>query len=294
MVHYLDEYIYFLADEKHKSKNTLQSYKRDIMQYITYITQCGIKNFKETDGQTVKTYVLALENSGKAPSTVSRVITSIRSFYIYLVNNGVAAEDPTMEVKTPHIEKKLPKVLSANQVETLLNQPNTKECKGARDSAMLELLYATGIRVSELINLNISDISLEMKFLRCFGGKRERIIPFGKKAADALSRYLDFSRPLLVHDESETALFVNCGGARITRQGFWKVIKQYQHMAGISEEITPHSLRHSFAAHLLENGADLKSIQEMMGHADISSTQVYTHIMSTKLQDVYLKAHPRA
>lgn len=294
MIHYLDEYIYFLADEKHKSKNTLQSYKRDIMQYITYITQCGIKSFEETDSKTVKTYVLALENAGKAPSTVSRVITSIRSFYIYLLNNGVATEDPTMDVKTPHVEKKPPKVLSAIQVEKLLNQPNVRECKGARDSAMLELLYATGIRVSELINLNLSDVSLEMKFLRCSTGKKERVIPFGKKAADAISRYLDFSRPLLVHDEEEMALFVNCSGDRITRQGFWKVIKLYQHMAGITEEITPHSLRHSFAAHLLENGADLKSIQEMMGHADISSTQIYTHIMSTKLQDVYLKAHPRA
>lgn len=294
MIHYLDEYIFFMSAEKHKSQNTLQSYKRDILQYITYITGSGIKSFKDTDTQTVKTYVSDLENAGRAPSTVSRVITSIRSFYIYLVRNGAAESDPTMDIEAPHIEKKLPKVLSAQQVDKLLNQPNTNECKGCRDSAMLELLYATGIRVSELINLNVGDINLEMRFIRCIGNRGERIIPFGKKAYEALSKYLEFARPMLVHDSEETAMFVNCSGIRISRQGFWKVIKQYQNLAGIKEEITPHSLRHSFAAHLLENGADLKAIQEMMGHADISSTQIYTHIMNSRLQDVYAKAHPRA
>lgn len=294
MIHYLDEYIFFMTDEKHKAPNTIQSYRRDILQYIAYITQNGIKNFKETDNETVKTYVLSLKKSGKAPSTVSRVITSIRSFYIYLIKNGAAQADPTIDLEAPHVEKKLPKVLSASQVETLLNQPNVKECKGSRDSAMLEVLYATGIRVSELINLNVDDVNLDVRFIRCFNGKRERIIPFGKKAAAALLKYLDFSRPLLLRGGDEEALFVNCNGVRISRQGFWKVIKQYQKSAGIAEDITPHSLRHSFAAHLLENGADLKSIQEMMGHADISSTQVYTHIMNSKLKDVYAKAHPRA
>lgn len=294
MIHYLDEYIFFMSAEKHKSQNTLQSYKRDILQYITYITGSGIKSFKDTDTQTVKMYVSDLENAGRAPSTVSRVITSIRSFYIYLVRNGAAESDPTMDIEAPHIEKKLPKVLSAQQVDKLLNQPNTNECKGCRDSAMLELLYATGIRVSELINLNVADINLDMRFIRCMGNRGERIIPFGKKAYEALSKYLEFARPMHVHDSEETALFVNCSGIRISRQGFWKVIKQYQNLAGIKEEITPHSLRHSFAAHLLENGADLKAIQEMMGHADISSTQIYTHIMNSRLQDVYAKAHPRA
>ncbi len=294
MIHYLDEYIFFMEDEKHKTKNTLQSYRRDILQYITYITDSGIKSFEDTDSKTVNSYVLRLKNLGKAPSTVSRVITSIRSFYIYLIKNGVDVHDPTVELKTPAVEKKLPKVLSANQVDKLLNQPNVNECKGCRDSAMLEVLYATGIRVSELINLNITDINLDVQFIRCFNGKRERIVPFGKKAALAILKYLEFSRPLLVRDSAESALFVNCSGDRISRQGFWKVIKQYQHSAGIEEEITPHSLRHSFAAHLLENGADLKSIQEMMGHADISSTQVYTHIINSKIKDVYLKTHPRA
>lgn len=294
MIHYLDEYIFFMTDEKHKAQNTIQSYRRDILQYITYITENGIKTFKETDNETVKTYVLSLKKSGKAPSTVSRVITSIRSFYIYLIKNGIALADPTIDVEAPHVEKKLPKVLSALQVEMLLSQPNVKECKGSRDSAMLEVLYATGIRVSELINLNINDVNLDVRFIRCYNGKRERIIPFGKKAAAALSKYLEFSRPLLLRGGDEEALFVNCSGVRISRQGFWKVIKQYQKSAGITEDITPHSLRHSFAAHLLENGADLKSIQEMMGHADISSTQVYTHIMNSKLKDVYAKAHPRA
>ena len=294
MIHYLDEYIFFMEDEKHKTKNTLQSYRRDIMQYITYITDNGIKSFEDTDAKTVSSYVLRLENSGKAPSTVSRVITSIRSFYIYLIKKGLEVHDPTVDLKTPAVEKKLPKVLSANQVDKLLNQPNVNECKGCRDSAMLEILYATGIRVSELINLNTTDINLDVQFIRCFNGKRERIVPFGKKAALAISKYLEFSRPLLVRDSLESALFVNCSGDRISRQGFWKVIKQYQHSAGVSEEITPQSLRHSFAAHLLENGADLKSIQEMMGHADISSTQVYTHLISSKIKDVYLKTHPRA
>lgn len=294
MIHYLDEYIFFMSSQKHKSQNTLQSYKRDILQYITYITGSGIKSFKDTDGETVKTYVSDLKQAGKAPSTVSRVITSIRSFYIYLINNGVTKSDPTMDIEAPHVEKKPPKVLSAQQVDKLLNQPNRSECKGCRDSAMLELLYATGIRVSELINLNVNDVNLEMRFVRCVGNRGERIIPFGKAAHEALLRYFEYSRPMLVHDAEEKALFVNCSGIRISRQGFWKVIKQYQSMAGIKEDITPHSLRHSFAAHLLENGADLKSIQEMMGHADISSTQVYTHIINSRLKDVYLKAHPRA
>lgn len=294
MIQYLDEYIFFMTDQKHKAENTIQSYRRDISQYITYITKNGIKSFNDTDRETVRAYVLSLKSSGKAPSTVSRVITSIRSFYIYLIQKGAAKCDPTIDLEAPHVDKKPPKVLSASQVERLLSQPNVKECKGSRDSAMLEVLYATGIRVSELINLNVSDVNLDVRFVRCFNGKRERIIPFGKKAALSLSKYLEFSRPLLVHSNDEEALFVNCSGMRISRQGFWKVIKQYQKSAGILDEITPHSLRHSFAAHLLENGADLKSIQEMMGHADISSTQVYTHIISSKLQDVYAKAHPRA
>lgn len=294
MVHCLDDYIFCMSAEQHKANNTLQSYKRDIMQYITYITENGIKSFKDTNSATVKAYISNLENSGKAPSTISRVITSIRSFYLYLIKNGKASFDPTLNINMPHIEKKIPKILSAQQIDKLLNQPDKKDCKGCRDSAMLELLYATGIRVSELISLNVNDINLKMRFIRCSGARGERIIPFGRSAHEALLQYFEFARPLLIKESTENALFVNCNGIRISRQGFWKLMKKYQNSAGIEEEITPHSLRHSFAAHLLENGADLKSIQEMLGHADISSTQVYTHIMNSRIHAVYEKTHPRA
>ena len=291
---YVKEYTSFMIDIRHKSLNTVESYKRDVTQYISYLDGTGVTDISSTTKTTVLSYLLYLQKEGRASSTVSRTLASLRSYYLFMMQNGVVKSNPTSNLEAPHVEKKIPKILSGEEVELLLEQPKNCDNKGIRDKAMLELLYATGIRVSELINLDVSDVNVPMSFVRCKGGKKERIIPMGHQAKDALENYINNVRKYMVKDENETALFVNCSGARLSRQGFWKLIKYYQHIAGIETDITPHTLRHSFAAHLLENGADLHSIQEMMGHADISSTQVYSRMMNSKIKDVYAKAHPRA
>lgn len=291
---YVKEYTSFMTDIRHKSLNTVESYKRDVTQYISYLDGTGVTDISSTTKTTVLSYLLYLQKEGRASSTVSRTLASLRSYYLFMMKNGVVKSNPTSNLEAPHVEKKIPKILSGEEVELLLEQPKNCDNKGIRDKAMLELLYATGIRVSELINLDVSDVNVPMSFVRCKGGKKERIIPMGHQAKDALENYINNVRKYMVKDENETALFVNCSGARLSRQGFWKLIKYYQHIAGIETDITPHTLRHSFAAHLLENGADLHSIQEMMGHADISSTQVYSRMMNSKIKDVYAKAHPRA
>lgn len=294
MNNYVEEYTSFMTDIRHKSVNTVESYKRDVTQYITYLDGTGVTDISSTTKTTVLSYLLYLQKAGRASSTVSRTLASLRSYYLFMMQNGVVKSNPTSNLEAPHVEKKIPKVLSGKEVELLLEQPKNDDNKGIRDKAMLELLYATGIRVSELINLDVNEVNLIMSFIRCKGGKKERIIPMGNQAKAALENYINNVRKYMVRDENETALFVNCSGARLSRQGFWKIIKYYQHIAGIETDITPHTLRHSFAAHLLENGADLHSIQEMMGHADISSTQVYSKMMNSKIKDVYAKAHPRA
>lgn len=291
---YVKEYTSFMTDIRHKSLNTVESYKRDVTQYISYLDGTGVTDISSTTKTTVLSYLLYLQKEGRASSTVSRTLASLRSYYLFMMQNGVVKSNPTSNLEAPHVEKKIPKILSGEEVELLLEQTKNCDNKGIRDKAMLELLYATGIRVSELINLDVSDVNVPMSFVRCKGGKKERIIPMGHQAKDALENYINNVRKYMVKDENETALFVNCSGARLSRQGFWKLIKYYQHIAGIETDITPHTLRHSFAAHLLENGADLHSIQEMMGHADISSTQVYSRMMNSKIKDVYAKAHPRA
>ena len=291
---YVKEYTSFMTEIRHKSLNTVESYKRDVTQYISYLDGTGVTDISSTTKTTVLSYLLYLQKEGRASSTVSRTLASLRSYYLFMMQNGVVKSNPTSNLEAPHVEKKIPKILSGEEVELLLEQPKNCDNKGIRDKAMLELLYATGIRVSELINLDVSDVNVPMSFVRCNGGKKERIIPMGHQAKDALENYINNVRKYMVRDENETALFVNCSGARLSRQGFWKLIKYYQHIAGIETDITPHTLRHSFAAHLLENGADLHSIQEMMGHADISSTQVYSRMMNSKIKDVYAKAHPRA
>ena len=291
---YVKEYTSFMTDIRHKSLNTVESYKRDVTQYISYLDGTGVTDISSTTKTTVLSYLLYLQKEGRASSTVSRTLASLRSYYLFMMQNGVVKSNPTSNLEAPHVEKKIPKILSGEEVELLLEQPKNCDNKGIRDKAMLELLYATGIRVSELINLDVSDVNVPMSFVRCKGGKKERIIPMGHQAKDALENYINNVRKYMVKDENETALFVNCSGARLSRQGFWKLIKYYQHIAGIETDITPHTLRHSFAAHLLENGADLHSIQEMMEHADISSTQVYSRMINSKIKDVYAKAHPRA
>ena len=291
---YISDYTNFMKNTCHKSKNTVESYTRDVTQYTTYLDELGITNIKNTTKTTVQSYMLTLKKRGRAASTLSRTLASIRSFYVYLLDNGLVDSDPTNSMAAPHVEKKPPMVLSNNDVELLLAQPKLSDNKGIRDKAMLEVLYATGIRVSELIGLDVDDVNLEIGFIHCSNNRSDRMIPLGHKAVAALTLYLDNAREFLVKSEDEPALFVNCNGSRISRQGFWKIIKQYQESSGIEKEITPHSLRHSFAAHLIENGADLESLKTMMGHADISSTQVYTCFLDKKIRAVYEKTHPRA
>ncbi len=290
---YLNEYMEFMSSS-HKSENTLASYKRDVKRFCDYAVHAGAATPERVTKTTVLTYLLKLQKEGKAAATVTRALAAVRSFFGYLNRTGVIPTDPTLALEAPQPEKKAPAVLSAEEVDRLLSCPDCRDCKGLRDKAMLELLYATGIRVSELIGLNLDDINLELNFLRLAGKKQERVVPVGHQAVEAVKHYLERSRCELVLNAEETALFVNCSGQRMTRQGFWKVVKDYGKRAGISEELTPHMLRHSFAAHMLENGADMKSIQELMGHADISSTMIYSRLIDPKIRDVYAKAHPRA
>ena len=287
-------FVTFLERDKRLSLNTLQSYRRDIEQYFTYLQGINLQNISNSNKTTVIAYLLYLQKKGRATSTISRNLASIRSFYQYIAKNDLIDHDPTSELESPKVEKKLPQILSTEEVELLLEQPQCVDLKGFRDKAMLELLYATGIRVSELIQLDIQDLNLDMAFIKCNKGTRERMIPIGSMAISALKNYLNKSRPMLIQNNEEKALFINVNGGRLTRQGFWKIIKQYKNQAKISKDITPHTLRHSFAAHLLENGADLRSIQEMLGHSDISSTQIYAQIAKNKIMEVYKKTHPRA
>lgn len=290
----VQNFINFLERDKRLSLNTLQSYGRDIEQYFIYLKEINLQNISNSNKTTVIAYLLYLQKKGRATSTISRNLASIRSFYQYISKNKIIDHDPTAELESPKVEKKLPQILSTEEVGLLLEQPQCVDLKGYRDKAMLELLYATGIRVSELIQLNVQDLNLEIAFIKCNKGTRERMIPIGSMAIAALKEYLNKSRSLLIQKSDEKALFVNINGGRLTRQGFWKIIKQYKNQAQINKDITPHTLRHSFAAHLLENGADLRSIQEMLGHSDISSTQIYVQMAKNKINEVYKKTHPRA
>ncbi|MDF2546440.1 MAG: site-specific tyrosine recombinase XerD [Anaerosolibacter sp.] len=291
----LGAFIDYLANVKELSRNTLDSYKRDISQYISFLDERNIDDIQYTNKTTIITYLLYMQKNGKATSTISRNLASIRSFYQFLLNEKYIDRDPTINLESPKSEKKLPSVLTLNEVELLLTQPNEGNEKGIRDKAMLELLYATGIRVSELVSLNYCDLNLDMGYIKCKNsGTKERIIPIGSMARKAVERFIKECRFSLVRDESEQALFVNYHGTRLTRQGFWKIIKMYTQKAKIGKKITPHTLRHSFATHLLQNGADLRSVQEMLGHSDISTTQIYTQITKNKIKEVYNKTHPRA
>ncbi|MDR7865315.1 MAG: site-specific tyrosine recombinase XerD [Sporomusaceae bacterium] len=292
---YVNEFIQYLAVERGLAQNTLESYGRDLRQFQAYLHNGQLDFIKDSSRSTILAYLNNLQTKGRAVSTISRNLAAIKSFYQYLVRERYLEKDPAAHLESPKLEKKLPKILTISEVEELLKQPNTFLPTGLRDKAMLELLYATGIRVSELISLNISDINLDMGYIKCYGkGAKERIVPLGSIAAKCVQEYIGKGRPKLVRTYEEAALFVNHHGNRLTRQGFWKIIKKYAQEATINKEITPHTLRHSFATHLLENGADLRSVQEMLGHADISTTQIYTHVTKNRLKEVYDKAHPRA
>lgn len=291
---YLGLFEDYLKQVKNASANTLSSYMRDIRQLGDYLSSRTDMNFATADEDTLSRYISGLRSRGKSVATVSRSIASIKNFYGFLVGTGAVTKNPTGKLIPDKNTHTLPQILTNREVELLLEQPQCIDAKGYRDKAMLELLYATGIRVSELIALNVQDVNLSVGIVTCRGRDHDRVIPLYSTAVKVLTEYIEFIRPQMIAAPDETALFVNVSGERMSRQGFWKLIKSYQQKAGIEKTITPHTLRHSFAAHLLENGADLRSIQEMLGHADISSTQIYSQLVKKQLKDVYNKAHPRA
>ena len=289
----IKSFLEFLKEEKKMSLNTLQSYERDVLQFEKYLDKNKI-SYTKVKTEDVKEYLKYLQEVGKKTSSISRSLASIRSFYQYEVKNKKVKVNPTESVQAPKVEKHAPSILSSQEIELLLNQPQNIDLKGTRDKAMLEFAYATGMRVTEIISLNIDDVDLNDGYVACQAGNKKRVIPIGSLSLKALREYVEKVRSILIKDEKDKALFVNINGRRLTRQGFWKIVKYYKEQANITKEITPHVLRHSFATHLLQNGADLKAIQSMLGHSDISSTQVYMQFQEGSLKNVYKKAHPRA
>ena len=290
----IDSFISYLHNVKQSSTNTQMSYQRDLKKFMAFCENRGIASVHDLKAQDLETYVNVMGEEQFKPATVSRNIASLKAWVHFLQEEGVLQEDISSTLKVPKIEKKIPEIMSMNEVGTLLDQPSSDNPKEIRDKAMLELLYATGIRVTELISLQLEDLNLQMNYITCKDGNKERMIPFGLKAHTALIRYIEFAREKMILDSQSHILFVNCSGKPMSRQGFWKLIKYYAKKAGITADITPHTLRHSFAAHLVENGADLKSVQEMLGHSDISTTQIYANMNHNHLREVYKKAHPRA
>ncbi|KSU63536.1 recombinase XerD [[Bacillus] enclensis] len=293
----IKDYMHFLIVEKGLAKNTIESYQRDLKNYSLYLANVEeISTFNEVTRVNIVQFLGHLKDQGKSSKTVARHVASIRSFHQFLLREKSTDQDPTVHIETPKTERNLPRILSIEEVEALLEAPEESTPLGMRDKAMLELLYATGIRVSELISLKMEDVHLTMGFVRCIGkGNKERIIPIGKTAMTVLEKYLENARLKLRSEKhKDEHLFLNHHGKGLTRQGFWKNLKALAKKANIEKDLTPHTLRHSFATHLLENGADLRAVQEMLGHADISTTQIYTHVTKTRLKDVYSKFHPRA
>lgn len=295
MLDLIKAYENYLTKVKQASANTVSSYMRDIRQFAEWLQSRSDRDILGASQQEITAYLDYLQSQGKSGATISRSLASLKNFYSYAMSNGFLEITPISgSIHIDRGEKKLPQILTGREVELLLAQPSLYDSKGLRDKAMLEVMYATGIRVTELIDLNIDDVNLELGVIKCVNAKKSRVIPLYPAAQRALSVYIKDVRMLMVADPLEKALFVNFGGARMSRQGFWKLLKHYQSKAGIDKEITPHTLRHSFAVHLLENGADLGSLQELMGHSDISSTQLYTHMINQRLKSVYEKCHPKA
>lgn len=292
----LSDFIHFMTVERGLSENTIVSYKRDLQNYLSFLmTHEQLTDIGDVTRLHIIHYLKQLKEEGKSSKTSVRHLSSIRSFHQFLLREKVTTDDPSWNIETQKTERTLPKVLSLGEVEKLLDTPNQHTPFDYRDKAMLELLYATGIRVSEMLDLSLADVHLTMGFIRCFGkGRKERIVPIGEAAASAIEEYIEKGRSKLLKKQPSDALFLNHHGKKMSRQGFWKNLKKRAIEAGIQKELTPHTLRHSFATHLLENGADLRSVQEMLGHADISTTQIYTHVTKTRLKDVYHKFHPRA
>ncbi|SEA59027.1 integrase/recombinase XerD [Thalassobacillus cyri] len=293
--HALEDFFHYLTVERGLSENTIKSYQRDLRQYADFLdNHLSIKAWDDVMRTHIMKYMYHLNDEGRSSATVARLLSSVRLFHQFLVREKVSDHDPSLHIETPKKERKLPKVLSTEEVDKLLNLPGGDPLT-LRNRAMLEMLYATGLRVSELMSLKVTDLHLTMGFVRCFGkGSKERIIPLGDMAKEAVEDYLSKSRPGIVKKKQTEELFVNHHGNPLSRQGFWKILKAVARDVGIQKAITPHTLRHSFATHLLENGADLRAVQEMLGHADISTTQIYTHVSKTRLKDVYRSYHPRA
>lgn len=289
----IDAFMSYLHNVKKSSQNTIMSYRRDLSKLQKFLAEQDVAQVGEITQTNLNSYILYLEKNNFTPATVSRNIASIKAFYHFLFKERMVKEDVAEGLHAPKIEKKMPEVMTMDQVARLLEQPSGDSPKELRDKAMLELLYATGIRVSELISLNVTDVNLQMGFLICRDSSKERVIPFGNKARMALIAYMESARGAMIQEYEEKILFVNCSGQAMSRQGFWKLVKCYAKKAGIEAEITPHTLRHSFAAHLVENGADLRSVQEMLGHSDISTTQIYANLNHNRIREVYAKAHPR-
>ncbi len=294
MLDLINAYENYLLKVKQASSNTVSSYMRDIRQFAAFLDKSANCGILEAEQLHIKNYLAILQEEGRSGATLSRNVASLKNFYAYLVSSGFLDRSPVVEVHVERGEKKLPQILSGREIELLLAQPACVDSKGYRDKAMLETMYATGIRVTELIDLDVDDVNLELGIVKCSNARKSRAIPLYPAALKALSVYIREVRSSMLADPDEKALFVNISGVRMSRQGFWKILKHYQTTAHIEKEITPHTLRHSFAVHLLENGADLGSVQELMGHSDISSTQMYTHMINTKLKSVYEKCHPKA
>lgn len=294
MADLIESYTDYLRNEKRASDNTVSSYVRDVHQFYAYLTDVEEMELTDCRPAQIERYIGYMTGHGKSSASIARSVASLKSFYNYLLSRGLVESNPAKGAAPVRSERKLPQILTGKEVELFLEQPQCVDAKGYRDHAMLELLYATGIRVSELIGLDLDDLNLSAGFLRCASRGKERIIPLYPTAIRALTDYVRDIRPQILLDPQEPALFVNMSGERMSRQGFWKIIKYYQEKAHIDKDITPHTLRHSFAAHLLENGADLRSIQQMLGHSDISSTQVYTQLVKQNLKAVYNKYHPKA
>ena len=295
MLDLIQAYEDYLAKVKMASQNTVCSYIRDIRQYAEWLQRYAGIDLAESSQEQIKEYLQFLQVQGKSGATASRALASLKNFYAYLVSSGFLEHSPAVgDIHVQRGEKKLPQILTGKEVELLLAQPSCVDAKGYRDKAMLEVMYATGIRVTELIDLNVEDVNLELGIIKCGGVKKSRVIPLYPAALRALGAYIKDVRAAMIGDPTDPALFVNVNGVLMSRQGFWKILKYYQGKAGIEKDITPHTLRHSFAVHLLENGADLGSLQELMGHSDISSTQMYTHMVNQKIKSVYEKCHPKA
>ena len=294
MLDLIRAYENYLTKVKQASGNTIASYMRDIRQFAEWLSGSGVANVVDATQLNISQYLSHLEDEGRSAATVSRNLASLKNFYSYVVSTGFLEKTPVVDIHVERGEKKLPQILSGREIELLLAQPVCVDAKGYRDKAMLEVMYATGIRVTELIDLDVDDVNLELGIIKCSSARKSRAIPLYPGALKALATYLKEIRTSMLATPDEPALFVNVNGQRMSRQGFWKILKHYQSTARIEKEITPHTLRHSFAVHLLENGADLGSLQELMGHSDISSTQLYTHMVNQKLKSVYEKCHPKA